>query len=143
MAILGLLSALAVPSLEIVVKRHKEQELKNALMEIRTAIDQYKQAVDQGKVTREADESGYPPNLNVLYQGVLDMTDPNNQKKIYFLRRLPRDPFYPDNSANEAATWGKRSYESSYDSPHEGKDVYDIYSMSPELGINGIPYKKW
>ena len=71
MAILGLLSALAVPSLEIVVKRHKEQELKNALMEIRTAIDQYKQAVDQGKVTREADESGYPPNLNVLYQGRL------------------------------------------------------------------------
>jgi len=143
LAILGLLAALAVPTLEMAVKRQKEQELRSALRDIRNAIDAYKQAVDENKITRKADESGYPPNLDVLYQGVLDASDPNKQKKIYFLRRLPRDPFYPDGSVPAAETWGKRSYASDYDKPEEGADVYDIYSYAPGQGLNGVPYREW
>lgn len=143
LAILGLLAALAVPTLEMTSKRHKEQELRNALREIRTAIDAYKKATDEGKVERKADESGYPPSLDVLYQGVLDASDPEKKRKIYFLRRLPRDPFYPDGSAGATETWGKRSYESDYDRPQEGRDVYDIYSYTPGEGLNGVPYREW
>jgi general secretion pathway protein G len=143
LAILGLLASLAVPTLEMTVRRQKEQELRSALREIRQGIDAYKKAVDEGKLVRKADESGYPPNLDVLYQGVPDATDPEKQKKIYFLRRLPRDPFYPDGSVPATKTWGKRSYQSEYDKPLEGSDVYDIYSYAPGEGLNGVPYREW
>jgi general secretion pathway protein G len=143
LAILGLLASLALPTLEMTVRRQKEQELRSALREIRQGIDAYKKAVDEGKLVRKADESGYPPNLDILYQGVPDATDPEKQKKIYFLRRLPRDPFYPDGSVPATKTWGKRSYQSEYDKPLEGSDVYDIYSYAPGEGLNGVPYREW
>ncbi|MBZ4201965.1 MAG: hypothetical protein LAC70_02445, partial [Methylovulum sp.] len=95
------------------------------------------------KVTRMADESGYPPNLQSLYLGVIDASDPAKQKKIFFLRRLPRDPFYPDASVPPENSWGKRSFESNYDQPREGKDVYDIYSLSPNIALNGTNYREW
>lgn len=143
LAILGLLASLAVPTMQITYKRQKEHELKSALREIRRAIDAYKAAADANKIDRDADETGYPPNLAILYQGVADVTDASHQKKIFFLRRLPRDPFYPDTSAPPDQTWGKRSYESDYNHPREGKDVYDIYSYAPGEGLNGIPYRDW
>lgn len=143
LAILGLLAGLAVPTLEMTVKRQKEQELRSSLREIRSAIDAYKKAVDEGKVARKAEESGYPPNLDILYLGALDAADPEKRKKIFFLRRLPRDPFYPDPAAQPAETWGKRSYDSDYDAPREGADVYDIHSLAPGEGLNGIAYKEW
>lgn len=142
MAIIGLLATLAVPMAELTVKRQKEQELRAALRDIREAIDAYKKAADSNKIERKADESGYPPNLDILYQGVTDASDAQH-KKMFFLRRLPRDPFYPDSSASAGETWGKRSYESDYDHPREGKDVYDVYSLSPEAAINGTPYREW
>lgn len=142
LAILGLLAGLAVPTLELTVKRQKEHELRSALQEIRLAIDAYKKAADTGKIAHKADASGYPPNLNVLFQGVQDATIPQ-KKLMFFLRRLPRDPFYPDATAAAADSWGKRSYDSDYDKPHEGKDVYDIYSYSPDIALNGTPYREW
>lgn len=143
LAILGLLAGLAVPTIEIVAQRKKEQELRAALREIRSAIDAYKLAVDEGKIAIQQNESGYPPRIEMLYEGVLDNSDPTRKKKIFFLRQLPRDPFYPDRSAPPAQTWLKRSYASDYNDPKEGADVYDVRSLSSDVGLNGVPYKEW
>jgi general secretion pathway protein G len=143
LAIIGLLASAVVPLAELVVKRSKEQELSAALRQIRGALDEYKRAVDEGRVTKKADESGYPPSLEVLVAGVENAKDPN-KAKIYFLRRLPRDPFFDSDSAvPPERTWGKRSYASPPDTPEEGKDVFDVYSLSEGKGLNGIPYREW
>ena len=142
-AIVALLSTLAFPLAEVVVKRNKEQELRLALREIRSALDAYKQAVDEGRVEHSVEKSSYPESLKVLVDGVPDLGSPDRKKRIYFLRRLPRDPMFTDASRPADETWGKRSYESSYDAPEEGADVYDVYSLAQGSGLNGIPYRDW
>ncbi len=62
---------------------------------------------------------------------------------MYFLRRLPRDPFITDTRSPAADTWGKRSHKSPPDEPQEGEDVYDVYSLSKGVGMNGLPYREW
>lgn len=141
-AIVAVLASIGLPLAELAVKRQKEQELHVALREVRAAIDAYKQAADQGRITRSAEQSGYPVSLDVLVRGVEDMRS-KNKEKIYFLRRLPRDPMFPDSQVPAANTWGKRSYASPPDSPREGDDVYDIYSLSPGTGFNGVDYRYW
>jgi general secretion pathway protein G len=142
LAILALLASMAVPFAQLVQQRHQETELREALRQIRTALDAYKQSVKEGRVDSPADGSGYPPDLDVLWQGVPDKTKPD-ASRLYFLRRLPRDPFYPDMAAPPAATWGLRSYESPPDAPAPGRDVFDVYSLSPATGLNGLPYREW
>ena len=142
LAILAVLATAVVPLAELAVKRTKEQELSVALRQIRGALDEYKRAVDDGRVAKKADESGYPPSLDVLVQGVINAKD-SEGGKIYFLRRVPRDPFYADSAAPPVRTWGKRSYASPYDAPQEGKDVFDVYSLAEGTGLNGIPYRQW
>ncbi len=141
-AIIGVLAAAAVPVTELAVQRSREQELRHALRQIRGALDSYKQAWDEGRIQRRTGESGYPPSLHVLVDGVPDARDPNSTK-IYFLRRLPRDPFESDGEMRPAETWGKRAYSSPPDSPQEGADVFDVYSLSERIGLNGIPYREW
>lgn len=141
-AILGVLAAMAAPMLEVTLQRQKEAELRTALRQIRTAIDDYRQAVRDKRIEVPADASGYPPDLEVLAQGVRDITSPDGDK-LYFLRRLPRDPFHPGSGDSAAETWGKRSYASPPDEPQEGDDVYDVYSQSVSVGLNGVPYREW
>ncbi|MGA7178381.1 MAG: type II secretion system protein [Thiobacillaceae bacterium] len=142
-AIVALLATMALPMGEVVFKHTKEQELRQALREIRTAIDAYKQAVDEGRIVNSLQLSGYPASLKVLVEGVPDASSPDSKKKIFFLRRIPRDPMFNDPSRPDDETWGKRSYESDYDAPEEGEDVYDVYSTSNGTGLNGIPYRAW
>lgn len=140
-AIVGILASVTVPLASLTVQRHKEQELRRGLRELRTAIDAYKRASDEGRITRRVDDSGYPQHLRQLVEGVEDAKRAD-RSRIYFLRRLPRDPFAP--SATEAAaSWGKRSYASPPESPTEGRDVYDVYSLAPGNGLNGVPYRLW
>ena len=141
-AILSVLALGALPLAELTVKRGKERELREALRQIRSAIDDYKSASIAGTVERAADASAYPMSLNLLIEGVIDRKDPNKLRKIYFLRRLPPDPMADDAGA-PADTWGLRSYASPPDNPQPGKDVYDVYSKSGGVGINGVPYREW
>ena len=140
--IISILSLAASPLLETTVRRQKESELRAALREIRGAIDAYRQAVDEGKIAKKSDESGYPSRLEELFMGVENRQDPA-KGKIYLLRRLPRDPFNREPSLSAVQTWGKRSYASPPDMPQEGVDVFDVYSLSEERGSNGIPYREW
>lgn len=141
LAILGLIATMVAPIGEVVIKREKEQELKRALRQIRDAIDNYKSAYDTGHMLKKVDQSGYPPNLEILEEGVDDASSPSN-KRIYFIRKIPRDPF-ADQSLKASETWGLRSYASSAKAPAKGADVYDVYSMSEEKGLDGIPYSEW
>lgn len=139
LAILALLATAVIPVAETTLKRQREQELRQALREMRQAIDAYKRAVDEGRIQRQADETGYPSTLEVLVEGVEDLRDPK-KSRLYFLRRIPEDPFSPSGGHPE---WGKRSYASEPDDPQEGKDVYDVYSRSSQVGLNGVPYRRW
>ena len=142
LAIIGLLATAAAPLASVALKRAKESELKAALREIRTGIDAYKEAADSGRIEVAADASGYPPELKLLYEGVEDKTSPD-RKLIYFMRRLPRDPFFPDATVPPEETWGLRSYSSPPDAPAAGDDVFDVYALSKDKGLNGVPYRDW
>ena len=133
-AIVALLASVAVPLAEITVQRTKEQELRRALRDIREAIDAYKQASDDGRVAKKVGESGYPRRLEELVEGVEDQKNPK-KARIYFLRRLPPDPF--------AGTWGKRAYASPPNAPQEGDDVFDVYTRAEGSGLNGRLYREW
>jgi general secretion pathway protein G len=140
-AIVAILASAVMPLAQLGVQRHKEQELRTGLRQLREAIDAYKQAAEEGRIEKKVDASGYPPNLQALVEGVEDIKKPE-KPKIYFLRRLPRDPFAPEHE-KAADTWGKRSYESPPDDPKEGDDVFDVYSLAEGEGLNGVPYREW
>jgi general secretion pathway protein G len=142
--IVGLLASVAVPMTELVMQRSKERELREALREIRVAIDAYKRATEEGHIAADALASGYPPTLQSLVDGVADARSPGKSSQLYFLRRIPRDPFADASASSDpASTWAKRSYASPPDSPSEGDDVFDVFSQSRETGLNGIRYQLW
>ena len=141
-AIVSLLATMALPVAELSRRRGQEQELREALRQIRGALDAYKRAYDEGRMTRVVGQSGFPPTLLSLVDGVEDARSPE-KRKIYFLRRLPRDPFKRDAELPAERTWGLRSYDSPPDSPQEGRDVFDVYSRAAGTGLNGRPYREW
>ncbi len=141
-ALVAIIASVATPLARVQIQREKERELKHSLREIRTAIDAYKQAGDDGRIARSADSTGYPGSLDELVKGVTDLRDPKG-RKLYFLRRIPRDPMSPRPSGPSDDDWGKRSYASEADDPQEGNDIYDVYSRSDRKGLNGVPYQEW
>lgn len=142
-AIVGVLASAALPMAELASRRAREQELHRALRQIRTALDAWRQAVEEGRIAHSLDSSGYPPTLRALVDGVPDAASPQQGARVFFLRRIPRDPLCRDPSLADEATWGKRDYRSGPDDPQEGEQVYDVYSRAPGVGLNGIPYRNW
>lgn len=141
-AIMAVLASIGFPLAELSKRRGQEEELRRSLREIRTAIDQYKRMVDSGRIAKDALGSGYPPTLDVLVEGAPDAQSPR-QARIYFLRRLPRDPMAPESIPSAAETWGLRSYESPPSDPRPGKDVFDVHSRAEGNGLDGTPYRTW
>lgn len=136
--ILALLSTMAVPLARYRVRRDKERELRWALREMRVAIDKYKDASDMKLLGNQEKlgADGYPESLDVLVEGV--KMQGQADKKIRFLRRIPKDPF------TRKAEWGLRS---SQDDPTStswgGQNVFDVYSKSTEKAGDGTPYAEW
>ncbi len=141
-AIVATLASIALPLAEVASQRSKETDLRRALMQIRDALDAYKRASDEGRIERSPDQSGYPPTLSALVDGVTDMKSPSGAK-IYFLRRIPRDPLNADPAVLAERTWALRSFESPPSDPKPGKDIFDVYSLSTRVGLAGVPYKDW
>ena len=143
MAVLGVLAVLVwavMPLAEATRERERERELQRGLWQIRDAIDAYKHLSDNSGVPRPPEQSGYPPSLAALVQGVPDPKAGN--RPVYFLRRIPRDPFAPPELPAEQ-TWGLRSFQSPAAAPTAGADVYDVYSRAPGTGLNGVPFREW
>lgn len=141
MAILAILASVVMPLAEVTVTRTKEIELRRALREIRTAIDDYKtdydKAVVEKKIIATIGESGYPEELARLLEGN-DWGGMLPYKKKY-LRRLLTDPFDRDELG-----WGLRSYVDEADSTvWGGEDVYDVYSQSDAIALDGTYYRDW
>jgi general secretion pathway protein G len=141
-AIVAVLASVALPLSQVSVQRGKEQDLRRALREIRDGLDAYKRASDEGRIQRSPDQSGYPPTLAALVEGVPDAKSPGGAK-IHFLRRIPRDPLSVDVTAPPERSWALRSYESPFNDPRPGKDVFDVRSLSERSGLNGVPYNEW
>jgi general secretion pathway protein G len=137
-SILALLSTMAVPLARYKVRRDKERELRWALRELHSAIDKYKDASDMGKLgnQQKIGTEGYPESLDVLVEGVKMQGE--TDKKIRFLRRIPRDPF------TGKTEWGLRSTQ---DDPTStswgGQNVFAVYSKTTEKAGDGTPYAEW
>lgn len=142
LAILAVLATSVLPVAELTIQRQKEQDLRLALREIRVAIDAYKRAYDEGRMLRSVNVTGYPRTLEALVEGVEDVKDPR-RSKMYFLRRVPRDPMEPNTALSAEDTWARRAYASEAAEPKEGDDVYDVMSRSGKTGLNGVAYSKW
>jgi general secretion pathway protein G len=141
LTIIAILAALALPLAKLAVKRQKEIELKRCLRLMREAIDLYKQMADLKKFDFEEDTEGYPPDLETLVEGVeiKESVEGVEVIKIHkFLRRIPKDPM------TNSTEWGLRSYEDDFDSDVWGGDnVYDVYTKSPGVALDGTRYREW
>jgi general secretion pathway protein G len=134
-ALVTLLTTMVLPVAKFTVKRRKEEELREALRTMRTAIDEYKRLSDQGQIPMKLGSEGYPPDLETLVKGV-DLVGQLTKRK--FMRRIPKDPMTGETE------WGLRSYQDESDSDSWGGDnVYDVYSTSDATGIDGTKYKDW
>jgi len=135
--ILLILTTMALPLARVKVRREKERELRYALREIRSAIDRYKDASDRGLLGPPKLESeGFPPDLQTMVDGV--KMSGTVDKKVRFLRRIPRDPL------TGQAAWGLRAMQ---DDPASqswgGQNVFDVYTKSTDTALDGTRYAEW
>jgi len=138
-AILMLLSTAALPIARWTAYRERERVLRRDLLEMRQAIDRYKDLADRGQIRVDQTTGGYPPDLETLVKGVpLVSTTGAQGKKIRFMRSVPIDPM------TKQADWGLRSVEDDPDSTSwGGKDVFDVYSRSTDTAMDGTKYSDW
>lgn len=133
-ALIAVLSTIALPVAKFTVKRSKEAELRLALRQVRTAIDEYKRLSDQGLIPVKIGGEGYPESLEELVEGVEIV---GQETKRRFLRRIPDDPMTEDD-------WVLRSYQDDPDATTwGGENVYDIRTSSDGVALDGSKYADW
>ena len=139
-AILMILASTIMPMTQVTAQRQREVELRRSLREIRTAIDKFKDAVDQGQIPTtelEPGNEGYPPDLETLVNGVSAANDATG-RKLKYLRKIPIDPM------TNSMDWGKRAYQDRPDSQSwGGKNVFDVYTTYKGTGLDGTKYQDW
>jgi general secretion pathway protein G len=139
-AILFILASAVMPLAQVTSQRQREAELRANLRQMRTAIDKFKDAVDQGRISQtelEPGSEGYPPDLETLVEGVPIQGDASGAM-LKFLRRVPVDPM------TNSTDWGKRSYQDRPDSQSWGRqNVFDVYSKSDATALDGTKYREW
>ena len=132
--ILSILTMMALPLARVTIQREREKELRQALWQIRDAIDRYKDAADRQAFQIKVDSGGYPPDLDTLVKGV----EAQGGKKMRFLRSLPTDPM------TKSKEWGMRSMQDDPDSDSwGGQSVFDVYTKSEGTALDGTKYKDW
>ncbi len=136
LTVLGVLASVAMPLVEVTVKRTKEIELRRGLREVREGIDRFKTEYDKArqkardareifKTRVSSDRSGYPLTLEELVE-------------TKTLRRIPKDPMSTE------GRWVSRSYSDSLDATlGDGRDVYDVRSASTVTAMDGSTYDSW
>lgn len=139
-AVLMILASAVMPLAQVTSQRQREAELRRTLRELRTSIDAFKNAVEQGRIPTtelEPGNEGYPPDLETLVEGVSAANDATG-RKLKFLRRIPIDPMTAD------MEWGMRSYQDSpTDDSWGGQNVFDVYTKSRGTGLDGSRYRDW
>ncbi|HEV2421050.1 MAG TPA: type II secretion system protein [Candidatus Acidoferrales bacterium] len=134
--ILVTVSAMAVPMARVQIKRAKETELRRDLIEMRDAIDRYKDAADQNLIKVEVGTEGYPPDLETLENPVQLAGAPD--RRVRFLRKIPVDPM------TGGTDWGLRSVQDDADADSwGGQDVFDVYTKSTGTALDGTKYSDW
>jgi general secretion pathway protein G len=132
--ILAILTMMAVPLARVTIQREKEKQLRQALWDMRDAIDRYKDAADRQMFQTKVDSQNYPPDLETLVKGV----EAQGGKKIRFLRSIPTDPM------TKSKEWGLRSMQDDPDSDSwGGQNVFDVYTKSDGVGLDNTKYKDW
>ena len=138
-AILLILASAILPLAKVTRTREKEIELRRSLREIRTALDRYHMAVEQGRIGGtdvKVGSEGYPPDLDTLVKGVSQVG--RVDRKLKFLRRIPIDPM------TRSSQWGLRCYQDELDATSWcGQNVWDVHSNSVAKGLDGTRYKDW
>jgi len=161
-AIIGLLASVAMPVIQTALTRQKEAQLRAALISIRNALDAYNEAVICGNIAQQSTgDPRYPFKPEYLIVGIPNqLYQPqqanqssqcqqsnlaNQPQMMYFLRSIPRDPFYPDKTTPAVQTWAWRSYSSDngFTTYDQVQFVFDVQSMSMQTGLNGVPYNQW
>jgi general secretion pathway protein G len=132
-SIVVILSTMAVPLARFTIQRERERMLREDLWMLRDAIDRYKDAADRGGFQTKVDSQNYPPDLETLVKGV-DVQG----KKVRFLRQIPIDPM------TNTTEWGLRSMQDDPDSDSwGGQNIFDVYTKSQGVGLDGTKYKDW
>jgi general secretion pathway protein G len=135
-----ILASAIQPLAKVTVQRTREAELRRVLREMRTAIDKFKDSADAGMIPTtelKANSEGYPPELDILVEGVSVANDASG-RKLKFLRRIPIDPMTGE------AEWGLRAYQDKPDTTSwGGQNVFDVRSLSSGTALDGTKYKDW
>ncbi|MGC1454081.1 MAG: type II secretion system protein [Nitrospirota bacterium] len=146
-AIVGILASAAMPFSRMAIKRTKEIELRGNLRALRTAIDEFKKDCDTKKLSAvegycKPDQYNYPESLEQLTEPLKLAGTVDTSKK--YLRRIPRDPMTPLESPDKTNNWGLRSYGDEPDS-HDwgGGNVFDVFSKSENISLDGTKYNTW